>query len=52
MKPDSRIAVVDTVENVEESNRPFGKRWHQEELTLPAEHLSALREGKYLALDV
>lgn len=47
-----RIAIVDTVCDVEESEKPFGKRWHQEEVVLCAEHLTALAKGKILALDV
>lgn len=52
MNSDQRIAIVDTVCDVEESEQPFGKRWRQEEVVLTAEHLAALREGKILALDV
>jgi hypothetical protein len=37
---------------VEETERPFGKRWHQEEVILSPEHLTALQAGKVLALDV
>jgi hypothetical protein len=50
--PDPRIAVVDEVCDVEETERPFGKRWHQEEVILSPEHLTALQAGKVLALDV
>lgn len=52
MNPDQRIAIVDAVCDVEESERPFGKRWRQQEVVLSAEHLAALQEGKILALDV
>ena len=52
MNPDSRIAVVDAVCDVEQTEQPFGKRWRQEELVLSAEHLAALQAGKLLALDV
>lgn len=52
MSPDPRIAIVDAVCDVEQSERPFGKRWRQQEVMLDAEHLAALREGKILALDV
>ena len=49
---DPRIAIVDTVCDVEESEQPFGKRWRQELVTLKIEHLAALQAGKLLALDV
>jgi len=37
---DPRIAVVDDICAVEETEKPFGKRWHHEEIVLP-EHLAA-----------
>ncbi|HSW10812.1 MAG TPA: hypothetical protein VLK32_07930 [Bacillota bacterium] len=49
---DPRIAVVDNICNVEETEKPFGKRWHQEVIVLQAEHLAALSEGKVVAVDV
>jgi hypothetical protein len=49
---DRRIEVLDEVCDVEETEKPFGKRWHQEEIGLRPEHLKALEEGKVLALDV
>lgn len=49
---DSRLAIVDTPFDCDESERPFGKRWRQERITLTEEHLAALRKGKRLALDV
>lgn len=52
MNADPRIAIVDAVFDVEESELPFGKRWRQEEIILTAEHLAALREGRMPALDV
>ena len=52
IKPEPRVTVVDAVQDVEGTERPFGKRWRQEEVTLNADHLDALRQGKYLALDV
>ena len=52
MNSDPRIAIVDAVCDVEESEQPFGKRWRQQEVVLSAEHLAALQEGKILALDV
>ncbi len=49
---DSRVAVVETVLDVGESQKPFGKRWNQEEINLNISHLEALRQGKCLAVDV
>jgi len=49
---DPRIAVLDEVCDVEETKRPFGKRWHQEEVILSPEHVAALQGGKVLAVDV
>jgi len=49
---DPRIAIVDDICAVEETEEPFGKRWHHEEIVLQAEHLAALREGKAVAVDV
>lgn len=49
---DSRIAVVDDICDVEETEEPFGRRWHHEAIVLQAEHLAALREGKAVAVDV
>ena len=51
-KQDPRIKVLDEVCDVEETEKPFGKRWHHEEIGLRPEHLKALQEGKVLALDV
>lgn len=52
MNADPRVAIVDAVWDVEQSEQPFGKRWRQEEVVLSAKHLAALQEGKILALDV
>lgn len=52
MNPDPRIAIVDAICDVEQSEQPFGKRWRQEKIVLSTEHLAALQEGKLLALDV
>lgn len=49
---DSRIAIVDTLFNCDESDLPFGKRWGQESIRLTEAHLAALRAGQRLALDV
>lgn len=47
-----RIAIVDAVCDVEESEQPFGKRWRQALVYLKTEYLAALQSGKLLALDV
>ena len=52
MEVDVRIAILDDVCDVEETEKPFGKRWHQEEIVLHDKHLAALFEGKVLAIDV
>ncbi len=52
IKPEPRVTVVNAVQDVEGTNKPFGKRWKQEEVTLNADHLVALQQGKYLAVDV
>ncbi|WP_367026870.1 hypothetical protein ABZN20_04330 [Methylococcus sp. ANG] len=49
---DPRIAIVDAPFDCDESERPFGKRWRQETITLTAAHVEALRQGKLLAVDV
>jgi len=52
MRVDPRVAIVEAVSDVEESEEPFGKRWRHEVVALNAEHLAALQGGKILALDV
>lgn len=49
---DQRLAVVDTVEDSDMSDLPFGKRWRHELVTLTPEHLEALRQGRLVAIDV
>jgi hypothetical protein len=49
---DVRIAILDDICDVEESEVPFGKRWHHEEVVLNREHMDALLKGKVLAIDV
>jgi len=51
-KPGPRIVILDGTCDVEATEKPFGKRWHQEEILLRDEHLAALKQGKVLALDV
>lgn len=52
MNSKPNMTVVNTIQDVEETQKPFGKRWRQEQITLTPSHLDALRQGKYLALDV
>ena len=46
------IAIVDEPCDVLETSQPFGKRWRDQVVTLSAEHLRALQEGHYVAVDV
>lgn len=52
MTADKRVSVVDTVCDVEDTEKPFGKRYGQEEINLLPEHMKALQGGKLIALDV
>ena len=52
MELDPTLAIVDAPFDVEETEQPFGKRWGGEIMTLTAEHLAALHEGKLVAVDV
>ncbi len=52
MEPEPTLALVDAPYDTLESNQPFGKRWGDEIVTLTAEHLSALHDGKLVAVDV
>ena len=38
--------------DVELTGLPFGKRWRQQTVSLAPEHLRALHEGQYVAVDV
>lgn len=49
---DDGVAIVDEVFDVEESCRPFGKRWLAQSVKLTTEQLAALHVGKYLAINV
>ena len=49
---DPRIAIVDAPFDCDESERPFGKRWRQETISLTAAHIEALRRGQLVAVDV
>ncbi|MEX8505262.1 hypothetical protein [Leptothrix ochracea] len=47
-----RVCIVDEPCDVEETSRPFGKRWGQQVITLLPEHWVALQAGKVVAVDV
>lgn len=51
MNSDEDIAIVDDIFDTEESQKPFGKRWASQLITLKTEHLMALQQGKLLAID-
>ena len=51
-KPEQTIVIVDGIRDVETNNLLFGTRWGQQTFTLNEEHLTALRMGKMLALDI
>lgn len=46
------VAIVDEVTDVEETCRPFGKRWAAQHVKLLPAHIAALQDGKLLAVDV
>ena len=46
------LAIVDAPYDTLESDQPFGKRWGDEVMTLTAEHIAALHDGKLVAVDV
>lgn len=46
------VAVTDKYISADEADTVFGKRWGSQIITIDAEQLAALAEGKYLALDV
>lgn len=52
MKPEPTLAIVNAPYDTLESDQPFGKRWGDEIMTLTAEHLAALHDGKLVAVDV
>lgn len=52
MEPEATLAIVNAPYDTLESNQPFGKRWGDEVMTLTAEHLAALQNGKLVAVDV
>ncbi len=46
------IAIVEGPCDVEATSQPFGKRWREQVITLNDEHLQALQDGQYVAVDV
>ena len=46
------VLIVDSPFETDGNETPFGQRWGGERLTLTPEHLTALQEGKTIALDV
>ena len=52
IEPEPTLAIVDAPYDTLESDQPFGKRWGDEVMTLTAEHLAALQDGKLVAVDV
>jgi len=50
--PDPRLAIVDAPFDCDQSEQPFGRRWRQESIILTNEHLTALQQGRLVALDV
>ena len=51
MNGDEYIAIVDDIIDPEETLTPFGKRWASQLITLKAQHIAALQQGKLLAID-
>lgn len=48
----SPVRIVEKPCDVEMTSQPFGQRWGQQIITLKPEHLAALQQGKFVALDV
>jgi hypothetical protein len=46
------VAITDKYISADEGDTVFGKRWGSQIITMDAEQLAALQQGKYLALDV
>ncbi len=46
------IAVTETIVDADEENTVFGKRWGSQLFRLTEQDIEALRQGKYLALDI
>ncbi len=52
MNTEKNILIIDKPFPAEDCETPFGERYGAEKITLTSEHLSALQEGKTLALDI
>ena len=48
---DDHITIVDATVDVEKADTPFGKRWASQLVRITPAHLSALQQGKLLAID-
>lgn len=46
------VAITDEYISADDGDTVFGKRWASQIATIDTEQLAALRQGKYLALDV
>jgi hypothetical protein len=46
------IAVTGKIVDTDEADTVFGKRWGSQLFRLTAQDVDALRQGKYLALDI
>lgn len=51
-KHDSMAAITDKYVSADGGDTVFGERWGSQLITLRADHIAALREGKLIALDV
>lgn len=49
---DPDVAITDDAIPHDQGDTVFGKRWGSQIITMDAEQLAALQQGKYLALDV
>jgi hypothetical protein len=52
MRRNESVVIVEGPCDVEETSKPFGKRWGQTEVVLTSEHVRALQAGKCIAVDV
>lgn len=52
MRRNKSVVIVEQPCDVEETSKPFGKRWGQTDVVLTAEHIRALQAGKCIAVDV
>lgn len=49
---DQRAVVTDTPINADDGDTVFGKRWGSEIICMTPEQIEALRQGRYIALDI